>query len=411
MTEIRECRSCGARLEMTLLDLGTTPSANAYLRAESLSEPEPVYPLHAMVCSRCFLVQIGAEVTPESLFSDYAYFSSYSDSWLEHSRDLARQCVQRLGLDATTLVVEIASNDGYLLKYFLNEGVPVLGVEPAANVAQVAVASGVPTMVDFFGERLARRMTADGIEPELVVGNNVLAHVPDLNDFVAGLAVLLSGGGLLVMEFPHLLHLLEQTQFDTIYHEHFSYFSLLAVENVLGRHGLAVYDVEEIPTHGGSLRVWVGNTDRIERPVTDRVTNLRRREQVFGLADLDTYAAFSQRVDRVLDSLASFIDTAVSEGKTIVAYGAAAKGTTLLNTLGPRARAISFVVDRNPHKQGLYLPGSHLEIRAPEAVASVRPDYLLILPWNLVDEITAAMASIREWGGRFVTAIPECRVF
>ncbi len=406
----KACRLCGAALTQTFVDLGETPLANSYLSEADLARPEPRYPLHARVCQECFLVQVASVVPPEEIFGDYAYFSSYSTTWVEHAKRFAKASIARFALDADSRVVEVASNDGYLLRHFVAAGIPVLGVEPAGNVAAAAQAVGVPTEVRFFGQEVARDLVAREAGADLLVANNVLAHVPDLNDFVAGLRALLNPAGVLSVEFPHLLRLIEQVQFDTIYHEHFCYFSFLSVEQVFNKHGLLVFDVERLSTHGGSLRVLAcrgGGQARAEGPA---VEDLRRLEHARGLDRLDTYDGFAAKVAAVKEGLVRFLRDAKAEGKNVVAYGAAAKGNTLLNTCGIDEELIAYAVDRNPHKQSHYLPGSHLPICPPQRVFETKPDYLLILPWNLRDEIVASMADIRAWGGRFVIPIPEVEV-
>ncbi|MDJ0942194.1 MAG: class I SAM-dependent methyltransferase [Kiloniellales bacterium] len=406
----KACRFCGAALTQTFVDLGETPLANSYLSEADLARPEPRYPLHARVCQACFLVQVASVVPPEEIFGDYAYFSSYSTTWVEHAKRFAKASIARFALDADSRVVEVASNDGYLLRHFVAAGIPVLGVEPAGNVAAAAQAVGVPTEVRFFGQEVARDLVAREAGADLLVANNVLAHVPDLNDFVAGLRALLNPAGVLSVEFPHLLRLIEQVQFDTIYHEHFCYFSFLSVEQVFNKHGLLVFDVERLSTHGGSLRVLAcrgGGQARAEGPA---VEDLRRLEHARGLDRLDTYDGFAAKVAAVKEGLVRFLRDAKAEGKNVVAYGAAAKGNTLLNTCGIDEELIAYAVDRNPHKQSHYLPGSHLPICPPQRVFETKPDYLLILPWNLRDEIVASMADIRAWGGRFVIPIPEVEV-
>ncbi|MFN8039400.1 MAG: class I SAM-dependent methyltransferase [Acidimicrobiales bacterium] len=397
------CRSCGEALEVTVVDLGEQPLANSYLEPSRVDD-EQRFPLHARLCVACGLVQVDDVVPPEHIFSDYAYFSSYSPSWVEHSRRHAEASIERLHLGAGDLVVEVASNDGYLLQWFVAAGVPVLGIEPAANVAEVARAAGVPTEVAFFGRETAIDVRRRHGPARLVVANNVLAHVPDLNDFIAGLAVVLADDGLVTIEFPHLLNLVRETQFDTIYHEHFSYFSLLAARGALGRHGLEVVDVEELATHGGSLRLHVAHAGT--RPVEPAVEALLERERQAALDRPEGFADFARRVEACRASLRELLDTCRDDGRTVVAYGAAAKGNTLLNHAGVGPDDIAYVVDRNPHKQGLLLPGSHLEVRDPAEVDRDRPDLLLVLPWNLLAEITEQMAGIRTWGGRFVTAVP-----
>ena len=404
------CRFCGAELVVTFADLGTSPISNAYLRPEDLSAGETFYPLHARVCGECKLVQLEEFESPEALFSDYAYFSSYSDSWLRHAKDYAEKMTADLHLTSESLVVELASNDGYLLQYFQERGIGVLGVDPAANVAQAAIAKGIPTEVAFFGLRTARRLADAGRRADLLVGNNVLAHVPDLNDFVAGLKGLLAPGGTITMEFPHLARLIAGTQFDTIYHEHFSYLSLMTVERLFTHHGLRLFDVEELPTHGGSLRIYACHPEDA-RPVGERVAEIHRAEIQAGLDDLATYRAFSRKVQTVKRRLLAFLIAAKEQGRTIVGYGAPAKGNTLLNYCGIRTDFIDFTVDRSPHKQGRFLPGTRIPIRSPDDLRAARPDYVLILPWNLREEIMQQVAYIRQWGGRFVVPIPEVTVY
>jgi SAM-dependent methyltransferase len=397
----RPCRFCGAPLTHSFADLGATPLANSYLEPEDLDAPERFYPLHAFVCGDCFLVQLPAAATPEEIFGDYAYFSSFSDSWVEHARRYVEAVSERFGLGPRSRVVELASNDGYLLQWFVERGVPVLGVEPAANVAEAALAKGIPTVVRFFGQETAEELAAEGAA-DLIVANNVLAHVPELNDFVAGIARLLAPEGVATLEFPHLAELVERTELDTIYHEHFSYFSFTTVERVFAAHGLELFDVERLPTHGGSLRIYAGRG----RAVEPAVAALRRAEEEAGLGRLETYAAFEARVRAAKRDLLEFLIGEARAGRRVAGYGAAAKGSTLLNYCGIGTDFVEFVVDRNPRKQGRFLPGARIPILAPEAVAERRPDLLLILPWNLRDEVIAQMAAIREWGGRFVTPIP-----
>ncbi len=405
----RRCRFCAAPLERTFVDLGEMPLANAYPASTEEAAHEPRYPLHARVCDQCLLVQVDDVVTPAELFSDYAYFSSYSASWVEHARRFAEYAIKDLALGPNSLVVEVASNDGYLLRHFRESGVPVLGIDPAANVAEVAIAAGIPTEVAFFGVDAAEDLVKRGMQADLLVANNVFAHVPDLNDFTAGLARALKLGGVVSIEVPHLLNLIERVEFDTIYHEHYSYFSLLAAERVLAAHGLAVFDVEELPTHGGSLRIWAAHTDA-RRSSSSRLMAVREKEAAAGLTDPSVYAGFQARVDQCRGSLLDFLAGTKDAGKTVAAYGAAAKGNTLLNYCGIGREDVAFVVDRSPHKQGRLLPGSHLPIQHPDRVAEMRPDYLLILPWNLRDEVCQQMAEIRGWGGRFVVAVPEVEV-
>jgi SAM-dependent methyltransferase len=404
------CRFCGSGLEVSFADLGVTPPSNAYLRAADLGRMESFFPLHAYVCSHCYLVQLEQFQTPGEIFGDYAYFSSYSASWLAHARRYAEMAVSRFDLGGDSQVIEIASNDGYLLQYFLQAGVPVLGIEPAANVAAVASGRGVPSLVRFFGVETARELAAQGRQADLLIGNNVLAHVPDINDFVAGLAIALKPGGTVTMEFPHLLQLIRNSQFDTIYHEHFSYLSFLAVERIFAAHGMELYDVEDLPTHGGSLRIYARH-NTVDGELSPAVGEMRIRERGAGVEDIVIYRGFAERVKAVKRGLLSFLIEAKFAGKRVVAYGAAAKGNTLLNYCGIRTDFIDYVVDLSPHKQGLYLPGTHIPIHHPARVAATRPDYLLILPWNLKDEIMEQMAHIRGWGGKFVVPIPTTRVY
>ena len=407
--EERRCRFCGTLLRNTFVDLGSTPMANSYVAAADLDSPEPTYPLHAMVCSRCFLVQIDAVATPEEIFGEYAYFSSYSTTWLEHSERFAVATTNRFSLDGDSLVVEVASNDGYLLQFFQRLGPAVFGVEPAMNVARIAREAGIPTEAEFFGVDYASRLVDRGIGADLLVGNNVLAHVPDINDFVAGLSLVLKPSGVLSMEFPHLLELISGVQFDTIYHEHFSYLSLLAVEAIFEAHGLRVFDVEQIPTHGGSLRVFASRHDASVAQ-SGHVGHLRSLETAMGLDRIETYSGFTERVDSTKDGFVSFLESASADGYAVACYGAAAKGNTLLNTCGIDGSLVDFVVDKSPHKQGLYMPGSHLPIFPPDKVFETKPEFLVILPWNLQDEIVGEMAGVRDWGGRFVVSIPELQV-
>jgi len=405
------CRFCASPLQVTFCDLGLSPLSNSFLKPEQLARHEPFYPLHAWVCGKCFLVQLEEFESPEHIFSDeYAYFSSYSDTWLEHSRRYVDDMSRRFALGAKSLVVEIASNDGYLLQYFVRRGVPVLGIEPAANCARSAEQKGVRTRVAFFGSRLADDLAREGKRADLLLGNNVLAHVPNLNDFVQGLKRLLAPQGVVTMEFPHLLNLIEQNQFDTIYHEHFSYLSFLTVEKVFARHGLVLFDVAEIPTHGGSLRIFARHAEDPSKPIGPTVPALRAKEARAGLDRLDIYTAFDDKVKRTKRRLLEFLVKAKNEGKRIAGYGAPAKGNTLLNYCGVRSDFLDFTVDRSPHKQGCFLPGTRLPIFPPDKLREARPNYVLILPWNLKDEIVQQVSYIRDWGGRFVVPIPEVAV-
>jgi len=403
------CRFCGAPLTETVVDLGTMPSANYYLRADEIGQAEPAHPLRAYVCHACCLVQLPAFHSPEELFGDYAYFSSYSDSWVRRAEIYCRQMIDRFHLEDTNRVIEVASNDGYLLQAFKSRGIPVLGIEPAANVAKVAQDKGIETLVRFFGVDLATELARADRHADLLVANNVLAHVPDLNGFVAGLATLLAPAGVLTVEFPHLLRLLEERQFDTIYHEHFSYFSLLTAERIFARHGLVIFDVDELPTHGGSLRVYASRSN-IPRLITERVIRLKARERDAELNRPETYRRFGAAAEEARRQIREFFVEARRDGKTVAGYGAPAKGNTLLNYCGIGTDALPYTVDRNPHKQGRFLPGSHIPVHHPDKIRETCPDYVLILPWNLKDEITRNMAYVREWGGRFVVPIPRMQV-
>lgn len=405
------CRFCGTFLQQTLVDLGMSPLCESYVSAGQLNQMEPFFPLHVYVCESCYLAQLEEYVSPEAIFSEYAYFSSYSDSWLRHAKDYTDLVVSRFGLGASSLVVELASNDGYLLQYFIEKGIPVLGIEPARNVAKVAIEKGIPTLVEFFGEKMAGELASQGKMADLVIGNNVLAQVPGLNDFVRGMKILLKPRGTITMEFPHLVRLMAENQFDTIYHEHFSYFSFLAVEKVFAAHGLTLFDVDELPTHGGSLRIYARHADDTTRPVEPRVNELRRREQAAGLTEMRTYSAFAERARETKRKLLEFLIRVKREGKTVCGYGAPGKGNTLLNYCGIRTDFLDYTVDRNPYKQGKFTPGTHIPILAPEKIAETRPDYLLILPWNFKDEIMEQMSYIRGWGGKFIVPIPEVRVY
>lgn len=406
-----KCRSCGTVLERTFIDLGMSPLANSYIKPGQLNRMEPFYPLHVYVCEKCLLVQLEQFSTPDDIFSDYAYFSSFSDSWLAHAKAYVDMIVERFGLDQKSKVVEIASNDGYLLQNFVTRGIPVLGVEPAANVADAAKEKGINTKVAFFGEKTALDLVTEGWGADLIIGNNVLAHVPELNDFVKGLKVLLRPGGLITMEFPHLLQLMQLNQFDTIYHEHFSYFSFVAVEQVFARHGMKLFDVDELPTHGGSLRIYACHYDDTSKPVGTRAKELKSREETLGFGRRDHYLSFGPQVEATKRKLLSFLISAKQEGKRVVGYGAPAKGNTLLNYCGVRTDFVDYTVDRSPHKQGHFLPGVRIPIYGPERIRETQPDYLLILPWNIQDEIMRQMSHIREWGGKFVVPIPEVNVY
>jgi SAM-dependent methyltransferase len=406
------CRFCGAVLRTTMVDLGMSPLCETFLLPQELNAPETFFPLHVRVCERCLLAQVQEYVTPEDIFEEYAYFSSYSTAWLEHTKRYADAMTERLGLGADSLVVELASNDGYLLQWFVEKGIPVLGIEPAANVAQVAIDRGIPTRVEFFGEEVARALAAEGVQADLVAGNNVLAQVPDLNSFVAGITTILAPGGTVTIEFPHLRKLMDGNQFDTIYHEHFWYFSLLATEKVFAAHGLTLFDVEELWTHGGSLRVFARHADEADaRPVTEAVERLRAEELAHGLDQMATYERFGAQVEATKRDILRFLIEARDQGKRVVGYGAPGKGNTLLNYCGIRTDLIEFTVDRNPYKHGRFLPGTHIPVHPPEALDAARPDYVFILPWNLRDEIAEQLAHVREWGGKFVAPIPGIDVW
>jgi len=405
------CRFCGAPLTHTFVDLGKSPLCNNILKPEQLNAMEPFFPLLVYVCDQCFLVQLQEYVNPGEIFSDYSYFSSFSDSWLAHAKRYVEVITQRRGLNETSQVVEIASNDGYLLQYFVQKNIPVLGVEPAANVAAVAVEKGIPTVVKFFGRKTAEELRMEGKTADLIVGNNVLAHVPDVNDLVGGLKILLKPDGAVTMEFPHLMRLMDENQFDTIYHEHFSYFSFLTVEKIFAAHGLTLFDVEELPTHGGSLRIYARHAENTAEPISARVTDLKERETAAGFANIEYYLSFGEQVKATKRALLEFLIRAKNEGKVVVGYGAPGKGNTLLNYCGIRTDFMDYTVDRSPYKQGHFLPGTHIPIRHPDQIKETRPDYLLILPWNLKDEIMGQMAHIREWGGQFVVPIPRVEVY
>ena len=405
------CRFCGQPLEQTFVDLGMSPLCESYLTAEQINQMEPFYPLHVFVCGKCFLVQLHQYVSAEHIFSDYAYFSSYSDSWLAHSKRYTDLMVERFGLDRRSLAVEVASNDGYLLQYFVEKGIPVLGIEPAANVAEVALKKNVPTVVKFFGVQTARELAVEGKQADLMLGNNVLAQVPDLNDFVAGMKILLKPRGVITIEFPHLMRLMAENQFDTIYHEHFSYFSLLTSEKIFSAHGLTIFDVDELTTHGGSLRIYARHAEDASKPVGPRVLELRRRELDAGFDTMKCYASFAEQVKETKRKLLDFLVKAKREGKQIAGYGAPGKGNTLLNYCAIRTDFLDYTVDRSPYKQGKFLPGTHIPIHHPDRLRQTRPDYVLILPWNLKDEIMELNGYVREWGGKFVVPIPEVKVY
>jgi len=408
--KLDKCRHCDAELTDSVVDLGMSPLCESYLPSDRLDSMEPFYPLHVSVCRKCLLVQLNQYVTADHIFTEYAYFSSFSTAWLKHAEDYVDMISLRLQLSAKSFVVELASNDGYLLQYFVKKGIPCLGIEPAANVAEVARGKGVDTQVAFFGRESAAELVAKRGAADLIIGNNVLAQVPDINSFVGGVAVALSPSGTATFEFPHLKTLFEQNQFDTIYHEHFSYFSLLSAETIFAAHGLTLFDVEELWTHGGSLRVYLRPAADTSRPVSERVLELRQREELLGYRDMATYTRFEEQVRATKRKLLALLIEAKSQGKKVVGYGAPGKGNTLLNYCGIREDFLEFTVDRNPYKQGKFLPGTHIPIYAPERLDEAKPDYILILPWNFKDEIMKQLAPARQWGARFIIPIPEATI-
>jgi SAM-dependent methyltransferase len=404
------CRFCAAPLRHTFVDLGMSPLCESYVPAERVNAMEPFYPLHAKICESCLLVQLEAFVTADHIFSEYAYFSSYSDSWVEHARNYVEMAVERFELGPDSLVMEVASNDGYLLRHVVDRGIPALGIEPAANVAEVARELGIETIVRFFGRETADELVAEGRRADLVAANNVMAHVPDLNDFVAGFYTVLKPDGVVTVEVPHLLRLVEENQFDTIYHEHFQYFSFLSAQKVFAAHGLEVFDVDELKSHGGSLRYYAQRADTGTRPVEQRVHDLVARERALGFDTLEGHLAFTAQVEETKWSLLEFLIAKRREGKRIAGYGAPGKGNTLLNYCGIRTDLLDYTVDRNPYKQGQFLPGTHIPILHPDVLEQDRPDYILILPWNLKQEIVAQLEYAREWGAKFIVPIPEVEV-
>ena len=404
------CRHCGAQLRHTFVDLGMSPLCESYVKADGLNAMEPFYPLHVYVCEKCFLVQLEEFVSPQEIFTEYAYFSSYSDTFVEHARRYTEEMISRFQLTRQSFVVELASNDGYLLQHFVARGIPVLGIEPAGNIAKVAQQKGIPTLQRFFGEAMALELAREGKHADIIIGNNVLAQVPDVNDFVRGIGLLLKPHGIATIEFPHLQRLMERNEFDTIYHEHFSYFSFIAAEKIFASQGLTLFDVEEIPTHGGSLRIYASQKDDPEHPVSDSVTELRSREINAGFTRMEHYATFAVKVRNTKWKLLEFLIAEKRKGKSIAGYGAPGKGNTLLNYCGIRSDFLDYTVDRNPYKQGKFLPGTHIPIYPPERIAETKPDYVLILPWNFKDEIIQQLSFVREWGCRFIVPIPEVRV-
>lgn len=406
------CRFCANKLSVSVVNLGMSPLCQKHVKPEEAYQMEKFYPLHAYVCTNCWLVQLDEFESPEKIFAeDYAYFSSYSDSWLQHCARYTERMIRDFGFNTSHFVVELASNDGYLLQYFVGKGFPVLGVEPAANVAEAARTKGVTTEVTFFGRAAARQLSAQYRKADLLLGNNVLAHVPDINDFVGGMKLMLAERGVITMEFPHLLQLIQNNQFDTIYHEHFSYLSFSTVNRIFAHHGLTLFDVEELPTHGGSIRIYGRHKEDESRPVSERVSEMLTREREQGFETVDFYTRFEEQVKETKRKLLEFLIEVKRAGKSIVGYGAPGKGNTLLNYCGIRTDFLDYTVDRNPHKQGNFLPGTHIPIYAPEKIRETRPDYVLILPWNLKEEISRQMAYIEDWGGQFVVPIPEVKVF
>lgn len=405
------CRFCGSSSTHSFCDLGVSPLANSFLTQNQLNQMEPFYPLHAYVCAECFLVQLQDFEPPENIFRDYAYFSSCSDSWLKHCEQYSNIVIDRFGLTSDSLVVEVASNDGYMLQYFTRNNIRVLGVEPADNVAQVAIESGIETVIEFFDHNLAVELSSQGKSADLLIANNVLAHVPEINSFVKGISSILQPGGVATIEFPHLMNLINHVQFDTIYHEHFSYFSLFTAKKIFNKHGLEVFDVEELPTHGGSLRVYLKHMNNNNLATSDSVVRIIEKEIARGINELSTYLQFVDRVNYVKNCLLKFLISAKENNKKVVAYGAAAKGNTLLNYSGIKTDYIDYVVDVNPKKQNKYLPGSHIPVFDVKRIAETKPDYVLILPWNISTEITQKIAFIEAWGGKFVTPIPEVEIF
>jgi SAM-dependent methyltransferase len=404
------CRFCHSALRHTFVDLGLSPLCETYIEEEKLGAPEQFYPLHTFICEGCFLVQLPLHVEAENIFSEYAYFSSFSESWLAHAKQFAEKISKQLKLTSHSLVVEVASNDGYLLQYFKARAIPVLGIEPAMNIARTAVEQGIPTVNAFFGRTLARELLNAGTQGDLIIGNNVLAHVPDINDFIAGFQLLLRPGGVITMEFPHLTKLIAGNQFDTIYHEHYSYLSLLTVEKMFAGHQLRVFDVEELVTHGGSLRIYACHATDDSKSASARLSDLRAKEEAWGISRIESYTSFARKVEATKHAIVSLLTELKRKGKSIAGYGAPGKGNTLLNYCGIRTDFLDYTVDRNPYKQGKYTPGTRIPIFPPERIRETKPDFLFILPWNLREEIVAQNSYIREWGGQFIVPIPELEV-
>ena len=406
-----KCRFCNNPLTHEFIDLVNAPPSNSFLTKDQLNEPEVFHPLKLLVCEKCWLVQVDEYKKSDEIFSeDYAYFSSYSKSWLDHARRYVNMIIDRLGLNPRSHVIEIASNDGYLLQYFKEKHIPCLGIEPSANTAQAAGEKGIETIVEFFGVDLARRLSLKGKKADLIIGNNVLAHVPDINDFVAGLKIALKNDGVVTMEFPHLMRLIEQNQFDTIYHEHFSYYSFYTARRIFEKHGLEFFDVEQLPTHGGSLRIYAKHKGDASKIISSNVAALLKEEEARGMLTFSYYKGFQANVDKVKYDFVNFLLNQKKHRKKVAAYGAAAKGNTLLNYCGVKKDLIKFVVDASPHKQGKFLPGSHIPVVAEDEIKRFKPDYVLILPWNIKDEITRQLSYIREWEGKFIVPIPYIQV-
>ncbi|WP_421656864.1 methyltransferase domain-containing protein [Leptothermofonsia sp. ETS-13] len=405
------CRFCETPLHHTFVDLGMSPLCESYLSLEQLNQMEVFYPLHVRVCDHCFLVQLEAYVSPEHIFTEYAYFSSYADTWLKQCKAYTDQVVERFNLNGTSQVIELASNDGYLLQYFVEKNIPSLGIEPATNIAKVAIAKGIPTLNEFFGQACARKLVQQGKQADLIAANNVLAHVPDLNDFIAGIKILLKPQGVFTGEIQHLMRLMEANQFDTIYHEHFCYHTFTTLEKIFAAHGMVLFDVEELPTHGGSIRIYARHQNDSSKPISDRAIELRQCEEQAGFTTLERYTNFEEQVRETKRKLLDFLIKAKREGRAIAGYGAPGKGNTLLNYCGIRTDFLDYTVDRNPYKHGKFLPGTHIPIYPPSKIQETKPDYVLILPWNFKDEIMEQMSSIREWGGQFVVPIPEVKIY
>jgi SAM-dependent methyltransferase len=405
------CQFCATPLQHTLVDLGMSPLCESFVSADRLNQMEAFYPLHVRVCGNCLLVQLEAYVSPEEIFSEYAYFSSYADTWLKHCKTYTEKTIERFHLNERSQVIELASNDGYLLQYFIERNIPALGVEPATNIAKVAISKGIPTINEFFGRECAHKLVRQGKQADLIAANNVLAHVPDLNDFVAGIKILLKPQGVVTGEFQHLMRLMESNQFDTIYHEHFCYHTFTTIEKIFAANGLKLFDVEELPTHGGSLRIYAAHQDDDSHPIGERAIDLKHRERAAGFTSIDRYTNFEEQVRETKRKLLEFLIAVKRSGKTVVGYGAPGKGNTLLNYCGIRTDFLDYTVDRNPYKHGKFLPGTHIPIYPPSKIYETKPDYVLILPWNFKEEIMTQTIGICEWGGRFVVPIPEVTVY